>query len=340
MLLLLAVALLAAVTQGSTVKERFAANTIRFGWTFPSIVAENVAFEAFAQNDLMIMNHNANKSSSFTLGHNQFSVLTFEEFGRKYLNPAVLKESREESPEFISSESNSSFGDPSTRPSPPSSASSVDWVTRGAVTAVKTQGACGSDWAFAMVASFEGAYQIAGNKLTSFSEQSLVSCDIMDYGCHGGYVESSFNWTKQHGLPTEAVYPYSSGRSGETHACNTSVRAAAKLTNIVELTNELDILAAVAKGPVAIMMSVSVTFQIYQGGIYNDPGCSHGMFRMGIAIVGYGTDSHGTNYWKVKNAWSDQWGEKGYARIARDRGVCGIGRYGASYPTGLHPLPH
>jgi cathepsin L len=47
-----------------------------------------------------------------------------------------------------------------------------------------------------------------------------------------------------------------------------------------------------------------------------------------VEIVGYGSEN-GIDYWKVRNSWSDTWGEAGYVRIQKssstdDIGVCGI----------------
>jgi len=46
----------------------------------------------------------------------------------------------------------------------------------------------------------------------------------------------------------------------------------------------------------------------------------------------------GTKYWKVKNSWGTDWGEKGYIRMQRgidaEEGLCGV-TLEASYPVKL-----
>ena len=54
---------------------------------------------------------------------------------------------------------------------------SIDWTKAGYVTAVRNQGACGSCWAFAAIASFEAGHMIAGRGNVDMSEQQAVDCD-------------------------------------------------------------------------------------------------------------------------------------------------------------------
>ena len=46
-----------------------------------------------------------------------------------------------------------------------------------------------------------------------------------------------------------------------------------------------------------------------------------------MAVVGYGTDGYGWDFWTIKNSWGTQWGEGGYFRLARGLGHCGVGSY-------------
>jgi C1A family cysteine protease len=121
-------------------------------------------FEAFAANNVIIVAFNA-QNNSWTLGHNEWSDLTWEEFSETHLGLLTQGANRRLPEEPATNTAVHGSG----APSAVNISASLDWVAKGAVTPVKTQGGCGSCWAFSAVCAIEGAYQV-------FSQAIEVRC--------------------------------------------------------------------------------------------------------------------------------------------------------------------
>ena len=173
--------LAAAATLGLTAHLPF--NPLFEAWktkhakSYASLEEEKSAFKAFEENSLIIQQHNA-KNLSYTLGHNAFSDLTWEQFKEKHMSELFLNRNPKNARRVHITQAGYKLAD------------AKDWVADGAVTAVKDQARCGSCWAFSTTGSVEGAYAVASGNLVSLSEQQLVSCDHNgDMGCNGGLMD-------------------------------------------------------------------------------------------------------------------------------------------------------
>jgi len=314
---------------GATTHERFNAWMAKHGKVYSTEKEESTAFAKWLVNDDKITNHNA-KRLSFTLGHNEFSDLTAEEFFSGRLGYKRNATRVRTNPLHV-------VGD---TPNP----TSVDWVSGGAVTSVKNQGQCGSCWSFSAAGAIEGAYQIATGTLQDLSEEDLVQCDSTDSGCNGGSMDNAFTWVASHGIASLADYPYSSSTSsGTTGTCDTTKEnnPAVYVSGHTDVSagDETALMSAVTSTPVSVAIEADQSvFQLYSSGVLDSSSCGTTLDH-GVLLVGYGYDSsESKNYWKVKNSWGTSWGESGYVRMVRGSNMCGIAS-DASYPTGAHAAP-
>jgi KDEL-tailed cysteine endopeptidase len=299
----------------------------RFHKKYESIQELKIRFDIFKQNFRTILLHNIEferGQQNFSMGINQFTDLTAEEFKGAYVNGGKRLDFGSYGCKAFSS---SALGAPDV----------VDWRTGGAVTSVKDQGQCGSCWSFSSTGAIEGAWAIRKGQLLDFSEQQLVDCATGlaygSHGCSGGQMDGGFKYVIEHGQCLLSSYLYTA-KDGSCQKCSPVAQLSS--CSDVKANDQVSLKGAVALQPVSVAIEADTRyFQSYSGGVLTSASCGTNLDH-GVLVVGYGKEN-GIDYWLVKNSWSTSWGEDGYVKIARsdstkDSGVCGIAMM-ASFPT-------
>lgn len=275
-----------------------------------SVFAENIR-KIKLQNGLY-----AKGESSYKYGVNQFSDLTNEEFKKH-----ILGEMPKHSEGFKAA----------SRIDETSSASSIDWRKRGAVTPVKSQGSCGSCWSFSTTGALEGTIKVATGTLVSLSESQLVDCSRPwgPHGCSGGWPYAAMKYVIDNGgIDSESDYAYrpQNGQCDKTKQARHV--AGIKGYKIVQKDSVSQLMAALNLAPVSITVDAGA-FQHYNGGVL-DHNCGTAL-NHAVLAVGYTEVNDPTypNSWIVKNSWGTWWGVNGYVYIGRStasspHGLCGI----------------
>lgn len=299
-------------------EEKFINHVEEWGLQLGTKAEFDFRFQVFAEKDQFIAETNA-KQSSFALGHNLFSTMTYEEAKRYTMT--VMPQPEAEPKYTLLDDTNLS--------------ASRDWRGEGGVNAVKNQGHCGSCWAFSATCAVEFAAWKASKSLPSLSEQQLVSCDKTCYGCNGGWQYKAFQYLESNPHATESHYPYTSG-TGQTGSCSVAQAAGGRVT-VTGYTNVpsrsvSQLKAAIDKGVVSVTIEADKSvFQLYHSGVFDSAACGTQLDHA-VAAVGYGTEG-GKDYYIVRNSWSASWGDQGYIKIAAvdGAGICGI-QLGSLYP--------
>ncbi|MCL1471948.1 C1 family peptidase [Argonema antarcticum] len=190
---------------------------------------------------------------------------------------------------------------------------------------IRSQGTCGSCWAFAAVSAneitYSSRYQQPNSNL-NLSEQQLLSCNRQGFSCNGGFVtDKDSDYRYESGLVGEQIYPY----EGRESPCRRMSRPASgnlydikAFDFVLAPSDDPGSQASITRIKQAIYTYGSVwagvyasdAFQAYKGGIFNS--CTNSRPNHAINIIGW-DDAGG--YWIARNSWGSDWGENGYFKI-------------------------
>jgi len=227
-------------------------------------------------------------------------------------------------------------------------------TTTNCFAGILNQQSCGGCYGFSTAsANSDRACWAESIPAPILSPQQIFDCGYPNVwsgsnACDGGYLFEAGQFVATSGLLTAATDALTSGCSpfecasgscpsatcpGDTcsdGATATAYKAssASPVTGVENMMNEI-----YNNGPITAGFDVCQSFYdfynvasnaalVYKGSCTSSS--SDYVGGHAISIVGWGTDSTGTDYWLIQNSWSSSWGDNGFFRMPRGINSCGI----------------
>ena len=284
---------------------------------------ENYRRSIFIENLDKVKRHNIlyeNGSSTYKMGVNKFSDMTFEEFKKSYLMPER---------QFNDVQNSTYIDHNDITKSRVKSPDRWDWRDAWILPPVKDQSDCSSCWAFAAVASIEAAWKRSSVSVyvpVKLSEQSLIDC-TPGYTCEdGGEVYEAYERIiADGGIMSEDDYPYTGKRGASCKYDATKKKAKisgykkvyANKMNSDELADSI-----YEFGPHAAYIYFNDKLEFWEDDIFEEPDCpKRKVTDHAVVIVGYDKVER---YWIIRNSWGTDWGVGGHGKIRMGQNVCNL----------------
>jgi len=300
-------------------REHWQAFKVAYQRSYDSVVEEEQRYDAFVLNLKLADERNERErrhNGTAVHGVTKYSDLTPAEFATRYLTTKPPggghgNESLKLSGATVVSRTLTEAA----------AGSSQDW-TDIYTTKVKDQGYCGSCWAFSVTEQLESDAIRQLKTWYTLSPQQITSCDREDDGCDGGWPTTAYAWVNGvGGLVGEDEYPYTSGGTGDSGACDEEKmeHKHVTVTTWYALESEESMAAYMLDtevgGPIAAVVDAS-DWQTYSHGTKTTCGMD---VNHAVQITGVSSD-----VWKVRNSWGEDWGEKGYIFLKYGEDLCSI----------------
>ncbi|GAI26265.1 unnamed protein product, partial [marine sediment metagenome] len=160
------------------------------------------------------------------------------------------------------------------------------------LTPVKSQGGCGSCWAFAAVGGVESKIKISRDNPdfnVNLAEQYLVS-DCSNAGsCNGGWSSSALSYIKNDGITDEPCFPYTASDSSCSNKCSSWDKRLWKIDNWGYVPTDIETIKEhlINKGPLVAYITMD---GYWSNDIYRcvDPSWTN----HAVLIVGWDTNEY------------------------------------------------
>ncbi len=204
-----------------------------------------------------------------------------------------------------------------------------DWRNRHSknwMTDVKTQGACGSCWAFASTGATEALVNLFYNQPLNMdlSEQNILSCSGAG-SCSGGYPSIALDYIKNTGIIDEAAFPYTATDQSCTNKSSSP-------TEQIKIGGRVDFGSAAYSASEDNLKKMIIKYGPMSGGLLD---WSHAMTLVGWQVVKEGDRFYyrdlnrytyfytipagssliGKTVWIFKNSYGSAWGDAGYVYV-------------------------
>lgn len=210
------------------------------------------------------------------------------------------------------------------------------------LTPARSQGSCGSCWAFSTAGAVEANYNIVKNQ-TSVNEtgyistQAILDCNPSKYGCSGGWMNFAIRHVAKSGAVRERDYPYRSTQNPSCKNATTISDLRFNSTQPIEgcawstwfdrmkpCTKD-SFYQLLSKGPTSVVLMAESNFSYYRSGII-DAKLITDCKSYNHAVLAYAwVTVNGREVINIRNSWGQYWGKKGNIQYYYDdEGSCFI----------------
>jgi uncharacterized protein (TIGR02145 family) len=188
-----------------------------------------------------------------------------------------------------------------------------DWVTP-----VKSQGSCGSCWAFAAVGVTELLVNLYYNQHIDpdLSEQDILSCSSAG-SCNGGDPGFAMNYIRNTGVVDENCFQYKAEDLPCSDKCSTPYELIRIGKQLSFYYIEDTLKSFIIHEP--LICTIKSMYHVMTLVGYKDLQVGDSIFlRNGWSYIDINDPLAGKTAWLFKNSWGETWGDKGFVYIVTD----------------------